>query len=335
MNDDTFRSLGDAATSVVDKLALGQVERHIVTDRESWLQMRLRDVTASDVASICGVGYRSALAVWAEKKQLVQPTGDNPILQRGRWLEPAIWTAVKERHPSWEIRAAKVYLRSPALRLGATPDALAVDPDRDGLVLLQGKVVAKPIFNRDWIVDNTGADPVVPVGYQLQTLTETMLVEAANQQKIYPVLAALVVDTFTAELHMIPVQRHPSAERKVLETVSNFWADFDAGRQPIVDPTQDHDTVKALYPHDNGATIDLSADNAIPALMDQRAQLTTAISAAKARKDEIETEIKGKMGEASFAMIAGGRRLSCKLTKRAGYEVKPCEYRTLREVKAR
>src|SRR5690348_5406223 len=268
------------------KIDLGTIERHPVTTREAWLEMRKRDVTASDVASIAGVGYKSALAVWGEKKGLIAPTADNAILRRGRWFEPAIWMALKERFPTWELRPAKIYLRSPSLRLGATPDAVAIDPDRDGIVLIQGKVVSKPIFDRDWAADNAhGAE--VPLGYQLQTLTETMLAEKAYGQKVHPILAALVVDTFSAELYPIPVQRHPDAEQKILATVGKFWADFDAGRQPLVDPTQDHDTIKALYPIDNGTTIDLTADNSMPILMDRRALLSEEIKVRETQKKEI------------------------------------------------
>lgn len=316
------------------KIELGTIERHPVTTREAWLEMRKRDLTASDVASVAGVGYKSPLAVWGEKKGLIPPTADNAILRRGRWFEPAIWMALKERFPTWELRPAKIYLRSPSLRFGATPDAVAIDPDRDGIVLIQGKVVSKPIWDRDWATDNQFGGEV-PLGYQLQTLSETMLAEKAYGQKVHPILSALVVDTFSAELYPIPVERHAEAEQKILATVGKFWSDFDAGRQPLVDPSQDHDTIKSLYPSDNGATIDLTADNSLPILMDQRKVLSDEIKAREDRKKEIETTVKSKLGEASFALIAGGRKLSLKVTKRSSYVVQETSYRSLREVKVR
>ena len=333
----TFRSIGDIAADIVEKLSPGIVERHQVTDRESWLKMRATDVTASDVASICGVGRRSPMAVWAEKKGLTSQQADSGILRRGRWLEPAIWEAIKDTNPTWQLRAAKIYLRSPSLRLGATPDALAVDPSREGLVLIQGKIVSQPVFERDWVVDNTGADPVVPLGYQLQTLTETMLVEAAYGLKhtIHPVLAALVLGTFDAELYLLPVRRHTDAEQKILQTVRKFWADSDAGLEPVVSQSSDHDVVKALYPTDNGATVDLTGDNEIPGLMDERKILTEEIKERDDRKKLVEAAVKAKIGPASFAMIAGGRKLSLTLTKRDGYMVQPTEFRTLREVRSK
>lgn len=330
---EAFQPLGDYARAVVDKIQLGAIDSHPVTDRASWLAMRSRDITASDIASICGVGYRSALAVWAEKLGHTPPQADSPILQRGRWLEPAIWAAVQDRNPSWELRAAKVYLRSPSLRVGATPDALAVDPDRKGLVLIQGKVVARPTFIADWLGgDKDRGAPEVPLGYQLQTLTEAMLAEARFQIEIYPVLAALVIGDFTAELHVIPVQRHAEAEQKVLVTVRDFWTMIAEGRQPALDPTRDHDVVRKLYATENGETIDLSGDNLIPELMDERLLLGQQIKEREDRREEITTTIMHKIGAATFAVIAGGRKLSAKTTNvkeqvRAAYS-----FRSLREV---
>ncbi|SHG87340.1 YqaJ viral recombinase family protein [Bradyrhizobium erythrophlei] len=333
----TFRSLSSITAPVVEKITLGTVERHPVTDRASWLRMRAADLTASDVASVCGVGYRSAMAVWAEKKGHIPPNGDSPILRRGRWFEKAIWEAITDERPEWQLRAAKVYLRAPALRFGATPDALAIDPARKGLVLIQGKVVAKPVFIADWLGgDREGTAPTVPLGYQLQTLSETMLAEAAfNGEEIHPVLAALVVDSFTAELHLIPVARHADAEQKILATVRQFWAGFDAGIQPAVDPTKDHDVVRKLFPAENGATLDLSSDNLLPTLIDERKRLGEEITVREKRRDAISTEIMFKLGDSSFALIAGGRKISCKVTNvkeafRAAYS-----FRSIREVKVR
>ena len=334
---DTFRSIGDVAAELVQKISLGLVERHPVKDRESWLRMRAQDLTASDVASICGVGYRGALEVWAEKKGHIPAKGDSPILRRGRWFEPAIWQAIADDRPEWQLRAAKVYLRAPTLRFGATPDALAIDPSRKGLVLIQGKVVAKPVFVSDWLGgDREGTAPTVPLGYQLQTLSETMLAEAAfTGEVIHPVVAALVVDSFTAELHLIPLTRHADAEQKILTAVRQFWAGFDAGLQPAVDPTKDHDVVRKLYASDNGATIDLSADNMLPALVDERKILGQEITVRERRRDAISTEIMSKIGNATFALIAGGRKLSCKTTTVGEKFVDGYSFRSIREVKVR
>jgi hypothetical protein len=196
-------------------------------------------------------------------------------------------------------------------------------------------VVSRPIFQRDWLTDpdDDYSPASVPVGYQLQTLTETMLAEAAYGQSAHAVVAALVHDTFTVDLHLIDVPRHPDAEAKILARTGAFWADMDAGRQPVVDPEQDQETVKALWPRDNGAEIDLSGDNLLPALVDQRTALGAQIKDAEAVRERIGTEIRGKMREASYARLADGRRLSLLTTNRKGFSVGPTTFRTLRIAK--
>ncbi|WP_024516950.1 YqaJ viral recombinase family protein [Bradyrhizobium sp. Tv2a-2] len=336
---DSFRSIGDVAMGIVRELSLGDVEIHKVDpvrDREGWLKLRQKDVTASDVASIAGVGYRSPREVWADKTGQIGQKADTPVLRRGRRFEPSLWATIKEENPSWEIRAGKVYLRAPSLRFGATPDAMAIDPERPGLILIQGKVVAKPVFVADWLGgDREGTNPIVPLGYQLQTLAETMLASIAFKQVIHPYVAAWVIDTFSEDLKMIPLVRHPVAEQKILETVKGFWDLLDAGGVPAIDPTRDHDLVRKLYPVDDGSIIDLSSDNLLPDLFDERKKLGEVISSSEKRRDEISTEIMAKIGAATFALIAGGRKLSLKVTNVKEQQRAAYSFRSLREVKVK
>ena len=144
---DPMISIGDAAWGVVEKLRLQSgIERIPIVDRASWLAMRLQDVTASDVAAVCGADTRrSALAVYVEKTGLLPPKNDNPLMQRGRWFENAIPAALADERPKWRVLAPKLYLRDPILRLGATPDFVAEDSERPGLLgNVQGKFVARP-----------------------------------------------------------------------------------------------------------------------------------------------------------------------------------------------
>ena len=84
----TTRSLADITAPIIEKLALGKVDRMPVTDREMWLNLRTRDLTASDIANVAGCGRKSPAQVWAEKKGLIGRTEENAAMRRGRWLEP-------------------------------------------------------------------------------------------------------------------------------------------------------------------------------------------------------------------------------------------------------
>ncbi len=305
--------------------------QHIpITDREEWLAMRRQDITASDVPAVCGVDpRRTVLQVYAEKLGLVSPQADSQIMRRGRWLESAFVDALADIKPQWETRRAKVYLRDETIRLGATPDMVAVDPERDGVGIVQCKVVSRPVFVRDWR-DGDDGPITVPLGYQLQTLTEAMLAGAT-----WAVVAALVIDTFTADLVVSPVELHVGAWDRVRATVARFWTDVELGRQPQVDFERDGEIVRELYRHDDGTEIDLSGDNRVSHLVEELERAKAQAKELAAHREAIETEIKAKLGTHSYGRLADGRYLSWREQHRKGYEVKPSSARVLKIVNSR
>jgi predicted phage-related endonuclease len=282
----------------------GRAECHPIISREQWLELRTADVTASDIGAICGVDrYRTALRVWAEKTGLISPTADNPTFKRGRWLEAAVIEALREERPAWDVRRAGVYLRDPDIRLGATPDAVAIDPDRFGIGVVQCKTVRRDVFERDWSVGPSG-EAAAPLSYQLQTLTEAMLVGAE-----WACVAALVIDAGGGvELVCAPVHRHPPAEDRIRETVARFWLDLEAGRQPAVDPNRDGRVIEALFPRSAvGQVVDLSSDYRLANLLAKRARRKSLVKAAEAQIEAIDTELKAKLGSAEIATLPGWR----------------------------
>lgn len=293
---DTFTPIGALAARVVEKANTARVERIEVKDREAWLALRRQDLTASDIAAVAGHDpRRTPLRVYAEKTGKIPPPEDNDVMRRGRWLEAAVVEALRDMHPEWEIRRAGVYLRDPVNRFGATPDVVAIDPAREGIGNIQCKVVSRPVFEASW------EDGSAPIGYQLQTLGEASLMDAS-----WALVAALVVDTFTADLVEFPVARHAAAEAKIRRISAEFWANVAAGREPAVTYSADDDLVKAIYPAEvPGSEVDLSADNLLPALLAEHAENNAEIKARTARKSEIETEIKAKLGTAEVGRLPG------------------------------
>jgi hypothetical protein len=195
------------------------VEVHPVTDRASWLARRTQDVTASDVAPLAGVGPkggRTAYRVYLEKAGLITPDeADSNLMWRGRLLEPAVIAAVAEREPEWTIKPAGVYVRDSVIRLGATPDAVALNPKRPGIGNIECKVVSRPVFEEHWRADDGSVRP--PLYYQLQTLAQATLMDAQWSQ-----LAALVIATFSVELFVIDIDRHEPAETRIRNISASF-----------------------------------------------------------------------------------------------------------------
>jgi len=294
------------------------IQRIPITDRASWLAMRADDLTASDIGAAIGVDkYKSALKLYAEKTGMVMPDPDNPAMRRGRWLEAAVLSAIAEQNPDWEIRPAKVYVRDPELRLGATPDAIAIT-DLPGVTNVQCKVVARPEFERSW------ADGP-PLNYLLQTVTEGMLLGVDQS-----LLAALVIDTYTAELELYPVPRHEGAEAKVRDIATGFWSNIAKGLWPQLDKSRDAETITQMFPTEKkGEVVDLSHDNYLVELLQQRSTAKTIIAVEEQHVKEIETEIKAKLRDAEEARVPGWK-ITWKAQERAAYTVKASKSRPLR-----
>lgn len=297
------------------------VVRFPITDRSTWLQWRANDLTASDIGAAVGLDpYKTPLKLYAEKTGLLMPDGDNPQMRRGRWLEAAVLEAIREEHPDWEVRPAKVYLRDGALRLGASPDAIAAT-DEPGVTNIQCKVVARPTYETKW------ADGP-PMHYQLQTLTEGMLLDAARSY-----VAALVIDTYTAELYLHRVNRHAAAELRVREIAAEFWSNVATGKRPAVDYSQDAETVKAMFPQSvPEKVIDLSADNRLPQLLLERGIAQAAIKEHERELAVIDAEIIDKLGDAEQAVLPGWK-ITWKTQNRKAYTVAEGTSRPLRVTK--
>jgi len=304
---------------------IGPVEKIPIADRASWLALRRADLTASDVAAVAGFDKRrSPLAVFAEKTGLASPDGDSDIMRRGRWLEPAVLTALREQRPTWDIRRAGVYLRAPEIRLGATPDAVAIDPERgDGIVNVQCKVVSRPVFEADW------ADSV-PIAYQIQTLTEGLLIGAEHS-----VIVALVIGTYSADLEIRDVPRHAEAEARIEETARMFWQGVADGVPPRADYERDGDVIADIFRQPvPGAEIDLSADNRIGEVLAEIEQLKAVTKPAKDRIEALENEVKDKLGVAEIGKVPGWT-VTWKRQTRKAYVAKESSFRKLHIVDKR
>jgi predicted phage-related endonuclease len=296
------------------------VERRTITGRDEWLQWRKQDVTASRVGALFGVHpYETALRLYAEKRGVEFPDADNKTMRRGRWLEPAVATAVEEERPDWKLRAPRVYLRDPDLRLGCTPDYF-IDGDPRGLGVLQCKTVAPSVYAREWL---GGSE--IPFWIVLQTLTECMLADAA-----FGVVAALLVDPHNMDVAILEVPRHADSELKILVAVRNFWRNVADGIEPDPDFARDAAVIKLLRPRETpGKAIDFSRHNELPAMLAERAELLKKMGAAEDRCDEIEAEVKHLMGDAESANGLPDWRITYKVQERAGYTVQPKKPRVL------
>jgi len=295
------------------------VERKPITSREEWLEWRKDLLTASDIAAIAGKDpFRSPLRVYNEKKGLVPPQAETEPMKRGRWLEAAAVEGLKEEHPDWLITRPKVFLIDQEHRIGATPDALITIPGSKGIVNCQIKCTGPFVYERDWANG-------IPLGYQMQTIMEGLLLGAESN-----LICCLVVDSRTATIALYEVARSPSAEAKILATAKEFWQRMEEGRAYDPDFSRDAEQIAAMYPHaEPDKVLDLTGDNILPDLLADRALMKDKIRDLEQDVKTIDAEIEFKLGDAETALLPGWQ-INWKLESRAEHTVRAWSKRILR-----
>lgn len=293
-----------------------------VTDRESWLAMRQKDVTASVVGCLLGVHeYTTAYELAALKSGRISSDPEETApMKRGRLLEPVAVELLREERPDWRIERGQHYWRDPVARLGATPDVLAFDPER-GPGVVQIKSVERGVYSRKWRQEDGSVQPPLWIAVQA-------MLEAHATGRNWAVVCPLVVG-FGVEMPIIPVPIIPGVIERIYNEVRLFWAIVDSGELPPPDYRRDADVIDALFP-ENGETVDLTGDNRIMELLTARSISKGIQKREKEVCETIDAEILDKLQGATVGIVSGGRSITHKTIFRKGYEVKPTNYRQLR-----
>lgn len=298
-------------------------------DRDKWLALRQRDVTASVAGSLLGVHpYMTAYGLWALKSgRFSEDPEETAPMRRGRLLEPVAVEVLREDHPEWifEPYPHGFYYREPESRIGCTPDLLVRDQlGRRGSI--QIKTVEPSIFRRAWKDDDGEIAP--PLWVVVQAIVEAYLT------KVEWVAVAPMVVGFGLEVPLIQVPIHAGIVDRLKSEVAAFWRAVETGTAPDPDYARDGRLLEKLF-DPSAEIIDLSQDNALPALADERATLSASKNRAEERLKTIKGEFMAKLGSAAAGRLADGRLVTAKRINRKAYSVEPSSYVNLTVKEAR
>lgn len=311
------------------------IDRIAIENRDQWLGLRKQDVTASAAGALLGVhDYLTAFELWALKTgQIADDPDVTPAMQRGTILEGPAFALLKRDHPElqvhWNGTPGEVdgqYYRDPEARIGATPDCFAESAER-GPGILQIKSVESSVFRRKWVDPDT-REISPPLWIAVQAVLETHLTGRA-----WGAVAALVIG-HGIDLHIVDVPLHAGIVEKVEEATAGFWKMIADREIPTADFARDGETIARLFERDDGEEMDLRNDVAFAELVARRAALRQGAKNVEADMETIDNEVKARLGNHAVAVIAGGKRVSWKVTKRKGYAVAPTEFRQLRYPRA-
>ena len=213
-------------------------------DRAAWLDARKQDVTASVAGALLGIHpYQSPYGLWAEKSgRVTSDDADNPVLRRGRLLEPVVIEMLREDRPDWKIEYHRdnAYYRMVEDRIGATPDAFATRPDIFGRGIIQVKTVAEDKFRREWIDAETG-EIVLPLWIAVQAI-----VEATATGSTWATVAPMIIGR-GIDLQPVDVPLNTRVMHRLRREVREFWRMVEAGEEPPIDWNRDGSTVAEVY----------------------------------------------------------------------------------------
>lgn len=301
-----------------------QIERHKIASREQWMGLRKNDITASAAAALLGIHpYQTAYSLWAVKTgRISDEIEDTPPLRRGRLLEPVAVQLLKEDRPDWQISDHPVglYFRDPVARLGATPDLTAVNERRE-LGAIQIKSVEAGVFRQKWKDADGNVSP--PLWIVVQAIIESHLI-GAKWAAVVPLVVGHGVD-----MPVIEIPLHSGIIDRIKGEVAAFWRLIEEGRTPDVDYGRDAALIDQLYAP-TGETIDLTGDNSVTGLADERESLAGKKTTIEKRQKEIKAEMLTKLGGASAGRLSDGRFITAARVNRKAYEVDATSYMDVR-----
>jgi len=274
---------------------MSEIERETyeITSKAEWLDLRRRDLTASAIGAIFDCHPYLTRQQLAERMRGSSDAGsslppDNAAMRRGRIMEPGVAVAISEERPHWKLTKASTYHRLPVYRLGATPDfwITSNDPADPGTGILEVKTTS-PQRWEEW-----RAQP--PLAYVLQVVQQMMCTGCTWGW------IATMVTSQSLPVYYTPVKRHRAAEERILRAAALWWAEYERG---ALAPAADAAGLSEML--DDGSSIDLSGDNQLPSLLDERELLKQSVSIEEQRLKEIDYELKNRIGKARSAWLPG------------------------------
>lgn len=301
-------------------------EKIPASDRNAWLALRGKDVTASIAGALLGVHeYTTAYSVWALKTGRIKDDfEENPAMRRGTLLEPVAVEILRQEHPDWEIHhntgPDRVYYRDTEARIGGTPDLTIINENGRGN--LQIKSVEQSVYRRKWITPEQVVEP--PLWIAVQSLLEGHLTGAD-----WCGVAPLVIG-FGIDLPLISIPAKPKIIEAVYDKTREFWDVVASGEEMAPDFARDGEVIERMFSSDDGSEADLSGNKRADQIVLERNALAASIKEAEEHKKTLDAEIKAMLGNHAAGVLADGRRVTWKTINRKGYEVAPTQFRQLR-----
>lgn len=252
-----------------------------ITDRESWLQARLNDVTSTEVSALFGMNpHLTEFELWHSKfNRKVYDLEGNERMRWGNRLESAIAFGAAE-DKGWNIQKLNTYMRDEDARMGSSFDFMVTSGTGvPSIGLLEVKNVDAMVYKNRWLDD--GANIEAPEHIELQV---------QHQMEVSQLQWAAIVALVGGNTVKIAIRKRDEAIGELLrDKVAAFWKRVDNGDSPEPDFARDAEfIIKRL--HNTAGREEIIADEELDLMMKtygemvaERRKVDQMIDKAKAR----------------------------------------------------
>ena len=253
--------------------------------REEWLDFRRAYIGGSDAAAVLGLNkYKSALAVWSEKKGLLTEQSENEATRQGRDLEAYVAARFEEETGKKVRNDAGIYIDEKRPWMGADIDRMLVGES----AILECKTTQ----NRAGYNFDRGE---LPPTWYVQVMH---YMAVTGKERAY----VAILETGKA-FHIIPVERNEDEIAALRQAEERFWKDYvEADVPPDPDGSESAgEAVRGINAEisEEAETVmlyDLEDDfDALDELTQQKEEITKAI-------EQIKQKICMEMGDAVEGM---------------------------------
>ena len=275
-----------------------------ITDKQSWLENRLLDVTSTEVSALFNLNpYQTEFELYHQKKdKVVVNIDDNERMMWGRHLEDSIALGFAEKY-KMKVEQFDVYMRDPETRMGSSFDYKIVSEEEP--MILEIKNVDGLAYRKNWIEhDEYNIEPPEHIALQLQHQLE---ITGYNVGYIVALVGGNTMKVVRSE-------RDPRIGKLLRGKVENFWERIKLGVPPDVDYTRDSQYIMKNLCNQADAGVTLEADEEMDKLVDDYYAINKEYVSLGKTKDSIKAQILERSNNASKIVSKYGT-ISCGMSK--------------------
>jgi len=275
-----------------------------ITDKQSWLENRLLDVTSTEVSALFDLNpYQTEFELYHQKKdKVVVNIDDNVRMAWGRRLEDCIALEFADRN-KFKVEPFDVYLRNPDTRMGSSFDYKIVGEKEP--MILEIKNVDGLAYRKNWIEHSEdNIEPPEHIALQLQHQLE---ITGYNVGYIVALVGGNTMKVVRSE-------RDPKIGKLLTDKVQNFWEKIKLGVVPDIDYTRNAQYIMKNLCNQAEDGLVLKADEDMDKLVDDYNAINREYVSLGKQKDAVKAQILELSQNASKIMSNYGT-ISCSMSK--------------------